>query len=169
MISFTGSTAVGRAAMAAASATLKKVSMELGGKNPQVVFPDADMEAALDARPSAPISTPANAATPARACCLHAEIAEDSSAALCGADAAGQGRRSARSGDQGRRDHQRRPLAKIETPRRERRAQRRRRAADRRRAAGLERPVHGADDRRPRASLDGDRERRGVWARSSSR
>ena len=49
MISFTGSTAVGRAAMAAASATLKKLSMELGGKNPQIVFADADLEAALDA------------------------------------------------------------------------------------------------------------------------
>jgi betaine-aldehyde dehydrogenase len=49
MISFTGSTGVGRKAMAAASATLKKVSMELGGKNPQLVFPDADLEAALDA------------------------------------------------------------------------------------------------------------------------
>jgi betaine-aldehyde dehydrogenase len=49
MLSFTGSTRVGRAAMAAASATLKKVSMELGGKNPQIVFPDADLEAALDA------------------------------------------------------------------------------------------------------------------------
>jgi acyl-CoA reductase-like NAD-dependent aldehyde dehydrogenase len=49
MISFTGSTAVGRAAMAAAAATLKKVSMELGGKNPQIIFPDADLDAALDA------------------------------------------------------------------------------------------------------------------------
>ncbi len=49
MISFTGSTAVGRAAMAAASATLKKVSMELGGKNPQIIFADADIEAAVDA------------------------------------------------------------------------------------------------------------------------
>jgi betaine-aldehyde dehydrogenase len=49
MISFTGSTAVGRAAVAASAATLKKVSMELGGKNPQVIFPDADMDAALDA------------------------------------------------------------------------------------------------------------------------
>ena len=49
MISFTGSTAVGRAAMAAASATLKKLSMELGGKNPQIVFANADLEAALDA------------------------------------------------------------------------------------------------------------------------
>jgi betaine-aldehyde dehydrogenase len=49
MISFTGSTRVGRQAMATASATLKKVSMELGGKNPQLVFPDADLDAALDA------------------------------------------------------------------------------------------------------------------------
>ena len=49
MVSFTGSTRVGRAAMAAAAPTLKKVSMELGGKNPQVIFPDADMDAALDA------------------------------------------------------------------------------------------------------------------------
>ncbi|THD42619.1 MAG: aldehyde dehydrogenase family protein [Bradyrhizobium sp.] len=49
MISFTGSTRVGRAAVAAGAATLKKVSMELGGKNPQLIFPDADMDAALDA------------------------------------------------------------------------------------------------------------------------
>lgn len=49
MISFTGSTVVGRAAMAAASATLEKVSMELGGKNPLIIFADADMEAVIDA------------------------------------------------------------------------------------------------------------------------
>ena len=34
---------------AAASATLKKVSLELGGKNPQVIFPDADLEQAAEA------------------------------------------------------------------------------------------------------------------------
>jgi acyl-CoA reductase-like NAD-dependent aldehyde dehydrogenase len=49
MVSFTGSTAVGKGIVAAASGTLKKVSLELGGKNPQVVFPDADLEAAADA------------------------------------------------------------------------------------------------------------------------
>jgi len=32
-----------------ASATLKKVALELGGKNPQVIFPDADLESAADA------------------------------------------------------------------------------------------------------------------------
>jgi len=49
MVTFTGSTGVGKAIVAAASGTLKKVSLELGGKNPQVIFPDADLEAAVDA------------------------------------------------------------------------------------------------------------------------
>lgn len=48
MTTFTGSTAVGRAVAAAAAAGLKKTSLELGGKNPQVVFPDADLDAALE-------------------------------------------------------------------------------------------------------------------------
>jgi betaine-aldehyde dehydrogenase len=49
MLSFTGSTAVGKQAVAKSAQTLKKVSMELGGKNPQIVFADCDWEAALDA------------------------------------------------------------------------------------------------------------------------
>jgi len=49
MISFTGSTGVGKLTMTNAAQTLKKVSLELGGKNPQIVFPDADLEAFVDA------------------------------------------------------------------------------------------------------------------------
>jgi betaine-aldehyde dehydrogenase len=49
MLSFTGSTRVGKQAVAKAAQTLKKVSMELGGKNPQIVFADCDWEAAVDA------------------------------------------------------------------------------------------------------------------------
>lgn len=49
MLSFTGSTRVGREIGAAAGRQLKKVSLELGGKNPQIVFPDCDWDAALDA------------------------------------------------------------------------------------------------------------------------
>jgi betaine-aldehyde dehydrogenase len=49
MVSFTGSTAVGKALSATAAQTLKKVSLELGGKNPQIIFPDCDWEAAVDA------------------------------------------------------------------------------------------------------------------------
>lgn len=49
MLSFTGSTGVGKAAVAKTAATLKKVSMELGGKNPQIIFADCDWDAAVDA------------------------------------------------------------------------------------------------------------------------
>ncbi|MCC1492909.1 aldehyde dehydrogenase family protein [Cognatishimia sp. F0-27] len=49
MVTFTGSTAVGKHISEAAAATLKKVSLELGGKNPQVIFSDADLEQAIDA------------------------------------------------------------------------------------------------------------------------
>ncbi|MBO3741149.1 aldehyde dehydrogenase family protein [Actinoplanes flavus] len=48
LISFTGSLATGRALMAAAAATVKRVALELGGKNPNVVFADADVETAVD-------------------------------------------------------------------------------------------------------------------------
>lgn len=49
MVTFTGSTAVGRTITKSAGDTLKKVALELGGKNPQVIFPDADLEGAADA------------------------------------------------------------------------------------------------------------------------
>jgi len=49
MLSFTGSTGVGKSAAAKSSQTLKKVSMELGGKNPQLIFADCDWKAAVDA------------------------------------------------------------------------------------------------------------------------
>src|ERR1700736_536303 len=45
-IAFTGSTEVGKGLMARAAKTLKKISLELGGKSPNIVFADADMEAA---------------------------------------------------------------------------------------------------------------------------
>ncbi|RVH51402.1 aldehyde dehydrogenase family protein [Sinorhizobium meliloti] len=49
MISFTGSTGVGKHAMKVGAEQLKKVSLELGGKNAHIVMDDADLEAALDA------------------------------------------------------------------------------------------------------------------------
>ncbi len=48
MISFTGSTPVGRSTLKASAGNMKKVGLELGGKNPQVVFADADLDAAAD-------------------------------------------------------------------------------------------------------------------------
>ncbi|WP_159948967.1 aldehyde dehydrogenase family protein [Rhizobium sp. 18065] len=49
MVSFTGSTGVGKLTMRNAAEMLKKVSLELGGKNPQIVFPDCDLDAFVDA------------------------------------------------------------------------------------------------------------------------
>ncbi|MCS7024798.1 MAG: aldehyde dehydrogenase family protein [Bryobacteraceae bacterium] len=46
-IAFTGSTAVGKEIMRAAADTLKSVSLELGGKSPNIVFADADLDAAV--------------------------------------------------------------------------------------------------------------------------
>jgi len=46
-IAFTGSTETGRTIMREAAETLKKVSLELGGKSPNVVFADADLEGAV--------------------------------------------------------------------------------------------------------------------------
>ncbi|CAK9179669.1 unnamed protein product [Ilex paraguariensis] len=46
-ITFTGSTAVGKKLMAGAAGTVKKVSLELGGNAPCIIFDDADLEVAL--------------------------------------------------------------------------------------------------------------------------
>jgi phenylacetaldehyde dehydrogenase len=48
-IAFTGSTDVGKAIVKASAGNLKKVSLELGGKSPHIVFPDADLDAAAAA------------------------------------------------------------------------------------------------------------------------
>jgi betaine-aldehyde dehydrogenase len=48
LVSFTGGLATGKRIMAAASGTVKRVALELGGKNPNIVFADADYDTALD-------------------------------------------------------------------------------------------------------------------------
>ena len=52
-IGFTGSTEVGRGVMASAAQTIKRVTLELGGKSANLVFADADLEAAAAAAPLA--------------------------------------------------------------------------------------------------------------------
>ncbi|MFK4225955.1 aldehyde dehydrogenase family protein [Streptomyces sp. NPDC019890] len=48
LVSFTGGLVTGRRIMAAAAPTVKKVALELGGKNPNIVFADADFDIAVD-------------------------------------------------------------------------------------------------------------------------
>ena len=48
LVSFTGGLVTGRRIMASAASTVKRVALELGGKNPHIVFADADLDAAID-------------------------------------------------------------------------------------------------------------------------
>ena len=67
-IAFTGSTEVGRGIAAAAASTIKRVTLELGGKSANVVFADADVEAAAA---SAPMAVFGNAG---QDCCARSRI-----------------------------------------------------------------------------------------------
>jgi betaine-aldehyde dehydrogenase len=67
-ISFTGSTEVGRRIMESAARDIKRVSLELGGKSPNIVFADSDWERAAD---SSPMSVFANTG---QDCCARSRM-----------------------------------------------------------------------------------------------
>ncbi len=67
-ISFTGSTEIGRRIMELSSRDLKRVSLELGGKSPNIVFADADWERAAE---SSPMSVFANTG---QDCCARSRV-----------------------------------------------------------------------------------------------
>src|SRR5262249_9560344 len=46
-IAFTGDTSTGKEIMRSSADTLKRITLELGGKSPNIVFPDADLDAAV--------------------------------------------------------------------------------------------------------------------------
>ncbi len=73
-VAFTGSTEVGREIMVKAAATLKRVTLELGGKSANVVFADADLERAAAA---APLAVFGNAG---QDCCARSRILVERSA-----------------------------------------------------------------------------------------
>lgn len=77
MITFTGSTAVGRAIAATAGASLKKVALELGGKNPQVIFADANLDAAADAITFGVYFNAGECCNSGSRIIVHGDIAED--------------------------------------------------------------------------------------------
>jgi betaine-aldehyde dehydrogenase len=73
-IAFTGSTEVGRGIAAGAAQTIKRVTLELGGKSANVIFADADLEAAAA---SAPLAVFANAG---QDCCARSRVLVERSA-----------------------------------------------------------------------------------------
>ncbi|WP_339766011.1 aldehyde dehydrogenase family protein [uncultured Hoeflea sp.] len=82
MVSFTGSTGVGKLTMRNASETLKKVSLELGGKNPQIVFGDANLEEFADAAVFGAFFNAGECCNAGSRLILHTSIAEEAIARI---------------------------------------------------------------------------------------
>jgi len=76
-LSFTGSTEVGRLLLAAGATTVKKMSMELGGHAPFIVFPDADIEVAAAAAISAKFQTSGQDCLAANRIYVHEQIYDE--------------------------------------------------------------------------------------------
>lgn len=74
MLSFTGSSAVGREIAAAAGRSLKKVMLELGGKNAMIVMPDADLDLALEGAIWGAFGTTGQRCTATSRIILHTDI-----------------------------------------------------------------------------------------------
>jgi succinate-semialdehyde dehydrogenase / glutarate-semialdehyde dehydrogenase len=75
-LSFTGSTAVGRSLAAQAAPQVLRVSMELGGNAPFLVFADADLDAAVDGAVLAKMRNMGEACTAANRFLVHESVAE---------------------------------------------------------------------------------------------
>ncbi len=76
-LSFTGSTEVGRALVEQAAANVLKVSMELGGNAPFLVFEDADLDAAVDGAMLAKMRNVGEACTAANRFHVHESVADE--------------------------------------------------------------------------------------------
>ncbi|MEQ8514882.1 MAG: aldehyde dehydrogenase family protein [Chromatocurvus sp.] len=75
-IAFTGSTATGKAIVAAAAGNLKKVTLELGGKSPCIIMPDADLEQAIPAAAMAVLFNSGQTCTATTRLYAHASVYE---------------------------------------------------------------------------------------------
>jgi succinate-semialdehyde dehydrogenase/glutarate-semialdehyde dehydrogenase len=81
-LSFTGSTDVGRLLVERSAAQLLRVSLELGGNAPFLVFPDADIDAAVDGAMLAKMRNMGEACTAANRFLVHVDVAEEFAGSL---------------------------------------------------------------------------------------
>ncbi|HEX3806733.1 MAG TPA: aldehyde dehydrogenase family protein [Gaiellaceae bacterium] len=107
-IGFTGSTEVGRGVMQGAAATIKRVTLELGGKSANVVFADADLEKAAAAAPYAVFD---NAG---QDCCARSRILVERSAYDRFAELLIDATRNVKVGDPSRDDTEMGPLVSAQ-------------------------------------------------------
>lgn len=84
MASFTGSSEVGRIALQAAAGNIKRIGLELGGKNPFLVFGDADVPAAADAAAFAMAFNAGQCCVAASRLIVHRSIADRFTSRLAG-------------------------------------------------------------------------------------
>ncbi|MFO1464601.1 MAG: aldehyde dehydrogenase family protein [bacterium] len=76
-LSFTGSTEVGRKILQAAGSNLKKTTLELGGKSPNIVFPDAELERAVSGALTAIFYNAGECCIAGSRLLLHADLYDD--------------------------------------------------------------------------------------------
>ena len=76
-VAFTGSHVTGQSIIRASAGNLKRVSLELGGKSPDIVFADADLERRCRARRWRCSPIPARSAAPARGCSSSSKIYDE--------------------------------------------------------------------------------------------
>lgn len=76
-LSFTGSVPVGKSVMHAAAETLSPVTLELGGKNPFIVFPDADIESAAEWAALAGVFNTGQSCDSASRLLIHEDVVEE--------------------------------------------------------------------------------------------
>jgi len=76
LISFTGGVRTGREVMRAATGNLKRIALELGGKNPHIIFEDADLDTALDNTLNAVFFHAGQICSAGSRLLLHASIAD---------------------------------------------------------------------------------------------
>jgi len=84
LVSFTGSTAVGREIAALCGQSLKRVSLEMGGKNAQIVMEDADLNLALEGALWGAFGTTGQRCSATSRLILHRDIKKDFTARLVG-------------------------------------------------------------------------------------
>ncbi|WP_310962453.1 aldehyde dehydrogenase family protein [Nocardioides terrisoli] len=82
MVSFTGSTGIGRSVIAAAQTNIKRVSLELGGKGATIVFADADLEDAVEAAIYANVFNSGECCVSGTRLLIDRRVADDFTAAL---------------------------------------------------------------------------------------
>lgn len=82
-VSFTGSSAVGRLVLRSAADSIKRVAVELGGKSPNIVFPDADLPAAVAGTAAGVFANQGQICSSGSRVYIHADVYDEVLEGIC--------------------------------------------------------------------------------------